>query len=180
MTFSVYVPGTEELDLKKYAMSLQQIGGRLVTAEGNITTLQVPACFSAHKNGTSQAGVADVTFTQVTFGTEVYDVGSHFASSTWTPPAGKVSLSAAILIAGTVTTGNQLALSIYKNGSGFAQGNAAMSSIFGGGGAFISCNDIANGTDAYTVYVYADLDSGTGTINGGTQNTFFCGHWISA
>jgi hypothetical protein len=35
---ATYVPGTGEVDLKKYAMSLQQIGPKLDTAQTNIAT----------------------------------------------------------------------------------------------------------------------------------------------
>lgn len=143
----------------------------------NANVATVP-CFSVHKNGTDQTGIADVTFTQVTFGTEIYDVGSYFASNAWTPPAGKVTLNAALLASGTWSAGAQIAIAIYKNGANLKQANW-YSAAANAGAAFIGCDDIANGTDAYTVQVYVDVSSGTATISGTSNNTYFCGHWIS-
>lgn len=137
------------------------------------------SAFSANKNGTDQTGVADSTFTAVTFGTELYDVGSNFASNTWTPPSGKVHMDVFMQIGGTFVTGNQLAVSVFKNGSSYKQGNFLASSAIGGGSVALSFDDIANGTDAYTVQVYADTSAGTATISGSTANTMWSGHWIS-
>ncbi|WP_315759294.1 MULTISPECIES: hypothetical protein [unclassified Bradyrhizobium] len=147
---------------------------KLIDASVRVNT----PCFSAHKNGTDQTGIADSTFTQVTFPTEVYDVGNYFAANAWTPPAGKVHLDAAVFISATVTTGAQIAITLYKNGAGFKQGNWPLSSLLGGGAGFIGCDDIANGADVYTVQVYVDTSSGTATISGNSVLTFFSGHWI--
>ena len=45
------------------------------------------ASFRAHKNGSAQT-ISSSSVTQLTFGTEAFDVGGYFSSSTWTPPAG--------------------------------------------------------------------------------------------
>lgn len=143
----------------------------------NVPFPAVP-CFSAHKNGVDQTGVADSTFTLVTWGTEVYDVGNYFASNTWTPPAGKVSLKAAFLASGLWSAGAQVAISLYKNGGALKQANwyAGAPNL---GAALIVCDDIANGTDAYTIQAYLDVSSSTGTLNGAANNSYFCGHWFS-
>lgn len=49
--------------------------------------------FRAHKNGALQT-VAVGTVTQLTFGTELYDVGNYFVTDAWTPPAGLVDINA--------------------------------------------------------------------------------------
>jgi hypothetical protein len=133
--------------------------------------------FSAHKNGIAQTGVADTTFTTITFGTEVYDIGGLFASNGWTPMAGKVHMDAAFFLTGTISAGAQVAIAICKNGATVKQASFAAGSF--GAAASIGCDDVANGTDVYTVRAFVDLTSGTGTIDGGSNNTFFCGHWIS-
>lgn len=136
------------------------------------------SAFSAHKNGVDQTGVADVTFTQVTFGTEVYDRGGNFAANGWTPPAGPVTMSAAALLSGTWAAGSQIALAIFKNGAAYKQANwySAAANI---GGAFVAADDVANGTDVYTLQIFVDVTSGTATISGSSANTYFCGHTCS-
>lgn len=137
------------------------------------------ASFLVHKGGTDQTGIADVTFTTVTFSTEVYDVGSYFAANAWTPPNGKVNLWFFCLLSGTFTTGNQISAIIRKNGSAIAQASGLASSVFGGGSLSIYVDDACNGTDVYDVQVYADVNSGTVTVSGNSIHTRFGGHWIS-
>ncbi len=140
---------------------------------------QSPACFSVNKDGVNQTGVADSTWTLLTVGTEVFDVGGFFASNAWVPPAGKVLLTAGCYGYGTVTDGNWIGVGVRKNGVDFR------STFYGAGASLgsvpeITCIDIANGSDSYTAYVYIDVDSSTGIVHGGTHLTHFSGHWISA
>jgi hypothetical protein len=132
--------------------------------------------FSAHKNGTDQTSFPDATFTQVTFGTEAFDVGSNFASNTWTPPAGKVCMMAAVTATGTITLGNFIGIAIYKNGASYKKGVYPCAT--NQGNANITAIDDANGTDAYTVQCYLDVTSGTGTISGAADSTYFMGYMI--
>lgn len=130
--------------------------------------------FSANKNATDQTGIASATYTQVTFGTEEYDVGSYFASSAWTPPSGPVKLRAAFRYSGTLALGGLAAISIYKNGAGWAQvlGGADVAAATG---LFVERADVANGTDVYTVYAYVTTTAGNATISGIVSDTFFQG-----
>ena len=80
-------------------MALTQIQGSgisnvTISADGEITQAAQPA-FSVHKNGTTQANMAnDASSVVITFGTETYDVGNNFASNTFTAPVtGKYLLS---------------------------------------------------------------------------------------
>lgn len=69
---------------------------------------------SAYKS-TDQTGLTAGAYNKITFDTEVYDVGSNFASSTFTAPyAGYVQVNISVYKNGT--TGAD-ALAIYKNGS---------------------------------------------------------------
>lgn len=147
-----------------------------VLPAANNTTV---SAFSANKNGTDQTGVADSTFTTVIFGTEAYDDGSNFASNTWTPPAGKVHIDAAMLVSGTFLAGGQISIGVVKNGSLLRVNSFGASTSIGGAGVTVSVDDKANGTDAYTIQVYADTSAGTATVVGNTLNTYFNGHWIS-
>ncbi len=170
------VPGIED-DTDTLVTSVGDLETRVGVLEGAAPT--TPACFFAHKNGTDQTSVADATITAMTFGTELYDIGSHFASNTWTPPAGKVFLTASCYILSGSAIG-LVYVSIYKNGA-----ELATNVVFPGGGAGAGhpvtvVEDVANGSDAYTVVGYADVSSGTATFYGVQAFTHFMGHWISA
>jgi hypothetical protein len=127
--------------------------------------------FSAHKNGSDQVIASSENSTQITFGTEVFDTGSYYnaATSTWTPPAGVVSITA-VVYSTTDLTDEYYAIQILKNGSSFKQkreaGNASGISLS------INIIDRANGTDAYTVYV--SFSDGY-TVSGLAAATFFMG-----
>jgi len=144
-----------------------------------LSALQLPPCFSVHRNGVDETGFTDSVYAQILWTTEVYDVGGHFASSAWTPPVGKVHLILSAYMTGTVTNGNWAACAIHKNGSALKTNIVGVSSGTGGI-PHVVCEDIANGTDVYTAWGYLDVDSGTGTANGAANLTFFMGHWISA
>jgi hypothetical protein len=151
--------------------------------DADITALQaLPACFSVHKNSVDQTGISDSTHTLVTFSTELYDIGGFFNTGTgaWTPPAGKVSIKACCYIFGTVTVGNAVITGIYKNGNLFKYATGAANLTLAGASPTVAIEDIANGTDAYTAYAYLDVNSGTATVSGLPELTYFMGHWISA
>jgi len=139
--------------------------------------LKSTPAFSVHKNGTDQTGVASATFTQVTFGTELYDVGNYFASNAWTPPAGKVHLNATVAFSGTIVAGANCQIVIIKNGATFLQCGA--NPFTNAGSATLHVDDIANGSDVYSVSMYITTSSGTATITGNAGQTRFTGHWIS-
>lgn len=135
--------------------------------------------FRAHKNGTNQTGLTSGAATDVTFGTEVYDVGAAFASNTWTPAAGKVHLNVGVAASGAALL--TLTVAIYKNGAAFALTIVPFAFSFGGNEncyANLAVDDIANGTDAYKVVVTGTTSSGTFDVSGTTSETWFSGHHI--
>lgn len=134
-------------------------------------------CFFAHKNGTDQTGIVSVTTTQVTFGTELYDVGNYFASNSWTPPAGKINIGAQFQVTGTFGTGAGSQLVLFKNGTTFRYKDTYSSTANVNTLNFIT-DDICTGSDVYAIYVYQPTSSGTATITGATLLTWFYGHWI--
>lgn len=149
------------------------VTSNLPTANATI----VPS-FSVHKGGTSQTGIVDATFTKLTWPTEVYDVGNFFTSDQWTPPAGKITLTAAAYNTGTWSAGALLAIAIYKDAAPFKQGNwyAAAANA---GATSIAVEDVATGSNVYSVYIYIDVSASTGTVDGQAVNTYFMGHWFS-
>jgi len=150
-----------------------------ITNSTNDIRLSAKPAFLATKGGTDQTAIADSTFTQVTFGTEVFDTGGYFSSNAWTPPAGLVLMNSTLLVSGTFSTGGQIAIMLYKNGVAYKQWNVAASSSFSGGSPQFSISERASGTDVYTVYVYADTTSGTASVSGNTLHSFFSGAWLS-
>lgn len=131
--------------------------------------------FKAHKNGTDQV-IAGATFTMITFPASVYDVGNHFSSNTWQPPAGRVRIHGSCLgVAGIISDALAIA-AIYKNGVPFAYEYRHSS-----GNGQISCSvqttDLATGSDVYQFY--ARIDGGANkTIDGALSSTWFTGEMI--
>ncbi len=85
---------------------------------------------------------------------------------------------AACYTGGTTTIGNAQICGIYKNGVELKYTIAPTSA--NGASTEVVIEDIANGSDAYTVSIYLDVNSGTATVDGRAIVTYFMGHWISA
>ena len=137
--------------------------------QGGILT---QSSFSAHKNGTNQGSITDTTKVKVTFGTELYDYQSNFASDKWTPPVGRIHIDACIQYIAAV--GNFHSIIIRKNGVDFKSTAFTKTSSLNLS-VPISIDDDANGTDYYEVFAY-QTGGGTQTINGDDLYTFFNGH----
>ena len=135
--------------------------------------------FHAHKNGTNQTGIVTNTETKVTWSTELFDVGSYFASSKWTPPAGKVFVSATVWFSNSnLVDGSKIYCVLYKNGSAYKYGTQDIVGYGNTGtSSAVTVVDTANGTDYYEVYALAD-GSGNKTVNGATTVTYFQGFLI--
>jgi hypothetical protein len=123
-----------------------------------------PAFGAYAGSATSLSGGA---FTKVLFDTEEFDTNSNFASSRFTPTiAGYYQINGYV----SVSTGTQLATSIYKNGSDFKRGtnNRATSE-----GSNVASLIYFNGsTDYVEIYCFA-----TSTINNNASQplTYFNG-----
>lgn len=151
--------------------------GQDLTGAGTISAVKFSAtsqpCFSAHKNGTDQTGIASGVNTKLTFTTEVFDIGSFYdaANSKWTPPAGMVQITAATSVSNqTVNTVGQII--IFKNGVAYKK--AVISTGATNDGVFVSIIDRANGTDFYEIYLNA-FSSTTITSTGFATTTYFMG-----
>jgi len=147
----------------------------LTGTAANLTAGKVSttAAFRATKSA-NQTGITDATATTITWDTEDYDIGGYFASNAWTPPAGYVNITLGAIYGGTITSGTLCLLDLYKNGSVFKR--CYITARANDASGFLTCDDYANGTDAYTAVAYIDVSSGTGTVGSSALGTFFCGH----
>lgn len=187
----VYVPGTEETDLKKYAMSLQQIGPRLATAEGNITTLQTTiasstvvgtttndnaasghlgeyvSCISPNNTSTGAVLTATVTITNASPGVV-----------SWTghgiPIAGPVYFTTT----GGLPTGLSTNTNYYVSSAGYATDSFQVSSSVANALAGTSINTSSAGSGTHTGHAGVIIllaSSGTAINLGGISLT--AGDW---
>jgi hypothetical protein len=132
------------------------------------------ASFSAHKNGSAQGSITSATNIKLTFGTEDWDTGGYFASSTWTPPAGKYQISGAAAFTNANGVDNELmTIMVFKNGAVHKAAYYDRGST-GTIGTHISCIVSANGTDTFELYVNKG-GAGDGTVAGGASDTWFQG-----
>jgi hypothetical protein len=146
----------------------------LMTFRGAVSSA---ATFSAHNNGTAQS-IPDATGTKLTFSTEAFDVGARFASSAWTPPAGKP-----VMLMGNVVLTNEVAasiyVSVYKNGAEYKRGTQIVAHATAIEGAHVSCIDIPNGTDYYELWCYQNTGAAVNTFGAATL-TYFQGTTLAS
>lgn len=130
------------------------------------------ASFRANKGGSTQS-ISSTAATQVTFGTEVFDVGSYFASNAWTPPAGTVLLTANITVLNVAA--DTIEVNIYKNGGSLARNMGYVTSSGSGTVTLtVSTIDQSSGSDIYTVYVQSNSDASY-SVTGLAQASYFAG-----
>jgi hypothetical protein len=131
--------------------------------------------FSADKGGAGADTLVTPTDVKITFGTENWDIGAAFATSTWTPPAGKYRINACVNVASTNGVDNELLrISLYKNGATHRMveyhrpGAASTVSLP------IDAIVDANGTDTFEIYV-AKGGAGNGATSTAASLNFFQG-----
>jgi hypothetical protein len=156
----------------------------LLRTSGGLTAAYMsnPYKFRAHPTS-DQSGIAASTWSTVTLGTEDYDTGSNFASSTFTAPvAGFYQFNVVVSTTGLGgTLLGEIAVRLFKNGTtqvscngGSFDNNWTMdfSNI-----SLSDCIQLAAG-DTIIVQVFEILSSGTGGVS--ATNSFFSGHLVSA
>ena len=151
----------------------------VLDTDGNITKPLQPA-FRVHKNGTKQTNIALNSHVDITFSTEVFDVGSNFASNTFTAPVTgryifilKLRLdavdSAANFYIPRITTSNASHLDIFNPDVGQDNDYWGITHI-------VLADMDANDTASATMY------QGGGTsqtdIEGDSTYTYFSGHLV--
>jgi hypothetical protein len=114
---------------------------------------------------------------KLNFTTEVFDIGGYYdaANSRWTPPAGSVTIVAAITYQNaTIGSVSGARVAIRKNGTTtIAQRNEYTDAA--NGQVIIDVTDVANGTDYYEVQAAVEFTSPAGTVAASTAQTYFGG-----
>ncbi len=135
--------------------------------------------FSVNRNNVNQTGVAASTWTKVLFTTKEFDTANCFdtsSNSRFTPNvAGYYQVVASAWLGGQASQRT----SIYKNGSGYKEGNVTASAGGYMNSSSAVCLVYMNGTTDYLeVFVYQT--STTATIDGSTNDTYFQGVLVRA
>lgn len=138
--------------------------------------------FRARKNAAAQAYTAGAGDTVVVFDTEDFDVGSTFASNTFTAPLNgyfTFKASAYVSNASGAPTGIDRQLKLRVNGVVVTRKNVQVNDILGG--STIDISDTLNLAGGDTVDVVINVTStgasGWSVLNDST-NTFFTGHRV--
>lgn len=138
--------------------------------------------FSATKGGTDQTGFSSAVFAQVTFATEEWDIGGYYDASTskWTPPAGYVRVTANVRLDKTnLDNTAAVTLQIYKNGVALKQSMVLMQNDTRNLSYNVDITDLANGTDVYEARINPATTSGTATVLGAVNATYFQGQLLA-
>jgi len=149
-----------------------------VTLSGGV--VNTPA-FDAHS--ASDQTLSDLTYTQVTLGTEILDTDGNFASSRFTPTtAGKYFIYGLITVGASVSsrlTYTQVAL--YKNGSIYKKANNNPNDSYPEAELCLPVTSIVdmNGTTDYVeLYAYLEASSANPVVLSGDKQSSFGGYRI--
>ena len=137
--------------------------------------------FRVNLNGNDQLNITSAQ--KIAWDTEVFDTNSDFDKDTnnrFTPTvAGKYLLIANLTWNGvSITDADNLHLHIYKNGAVLAH-NTIIATGADGQTHSVSIIDDANGTTDYYEVFAENADRNTSDVDGGTNDTFFCGSRIA-
>jgi hypothetical protein len=137
------------------------------------------ASFVADKNNVDQS-ISSSSYESVTWPHIISNVGGYFASDTWTPPAGKIILTAVMQTAANYSTGDSTQAAFFtKNGIFFWTQQATFYYSSGGfryRSEQLSMIDQCNGTDFYSILLY---NTGASvTLFGTTYLTRFSGSML--
>jgi hypothetical protein len=163
-------------------ITLGASGETVALASGASQTMAVntPA-FEAHS--ASEQTLSDLTYTQVTLGTEILDTDGNFASSRFTPTtAGKYFIYGIITVGASITnrlTYTQVAL--YKNGSIYKQTNNNPNDTYPIAELCLPVSaivDMNGSTDYVELYAYLEASSANPTVLFTNKQTSFGGYRI--
>ncbi|KQP36140.1 hypothetical protein [Pseudorhodoferax sp. Leaf274] len=166
--------GNPSIDIDEPSLDLGSMGGLLGVSQGG-TGVTVLSAFSAHNNAVLQTIPAGA-FTKVNLSTELFDLNGDFASSAWTPPAGRpVLIQGSVLLA--MTEAAPVDVAIYKNGVIFKAGGNAERASASSVRVAVSCMDVPDGDDVYDLRVYHGASGAQGT-SGAPANTWMSGSML--
>jgi hypothetical protein len=147
----------------------------IVDATGHITMPSQPA-FAAEASGvqTNIAVGGDVT---IIFQTEIFDIGSNFASNTFTAPVdGKYQLNAAVKLDGYDSASTALGLSIVTSNKTWTTNVRPDLLLSGDGGLYVVLPPVVADMDAGdTAFVKVNITGGAAQADVANQGTFFTG-----
>lgn len=143
-----------------------------VSLDARLDVLEAAPSFQATAGGSNQS-VANFTNTLVAVPTETFDIGGHFASSRWTPPAGRYFLHGNVRFVAP-QLGKFIFLAIRKNGSIVLE-TEAFPPFTADHSFSISGNVEANGTDYFELWAFTEVNT---TIDGNGARTWFSGSRI--
>ena len=162
-------------------------GNNIMTSDGsgnltlNNSALKMTPAFDAHS--ASDQTLSDLTYTQVTLGTEILDTDGNFASSRFTPTtAGKYFIYGLITVGASVSsrlTYTQVAL--YKNGSIYKKANNNPNDSYPEHELCLPITSIVdmNGTTDYVeLYAYLEASSANPVVLSGDKQASFGGYRI--
>lgn len=160
----------------------------IVNADGNIVInpgtnksvgLKETARFKVYR-GSAQS-IATGGWTKIQFATEAYDTGSNFDAATnyrfTAPIKGVYGFKAALRTTG-MTAAKSMAIAFYVDGATIGQHEVP--SDAGGNLGLQTATDILLNASQYVEVFCYNNDAGSINIEGARQDTFFCGHLLSA
>lgn len=172
LTAASAAAAANEFEINEAGTSKKVTGAQIAAmVRSTVTT------FSAYP-AANQTGIANATFTKVNMDTENWDVGGYFDTTNkrWTPPAGKVRMSARVSTGAGQSVGTCL-LCLYKNGARFRDGSPGYAQTANDGACEGSWLVDANGTDYFEIYIIL-ATGGTAQVNAAAQLTRFEGELL--
>ena len=138
-----------------------------LTRDG-LTTKVGAGDVSFHAGTTASQSIPNGTYTKLTFGTEAFDRGGNFASSTFTAPKAGVYLFTAFARFDNVAI-DRIILVPYKNGSNIGGqyiSNTAEKQMTTAAYTSVECTQLfsLSATDTFEIYIYQN--------SGGSANAF--------
>jgi len=156
----------EYKDFGNNAIMTSDGSGNVTVNAGGLKNDPIVSAYSA-----GDQSVSNITWTQITFGTEEVDTNNAFASSTFTVPSGK---GGKYLIISMVKLGYEnnttQKLSIYKNGSSYVEWSNFRNDSTMDATQTISAIISLAATDTIKIYNWQGT-GGTETISAGTKST---------
>lgn len=157
--------------LSTSAVTTTKIADRAVTSE----KLDATVAFRAYDSGGTT--LTDATPVAINFATEDYDLGSDFAASAFTAPYnGVYNFSAAVSIDSAVSTGVEMYIAFYVDGTLHTLGTRT-TGLGTDSGLNIAADIKLTAGQVVTVRFYQN-SAGNEATNTGSDTTWFAGHLV--
>ena len=135
-----------------------------------------PYCFRAWDSGGTT--LTDGAFIKINFATEIYDYNNNFTASAYTAPvAGVYHFDGAVSIDGAISTGIDVIISIYVDGSEKIRGGRA--SLINDSAMGISADILLAANEVVTL-IFRQNSAGDEATKANVNQTWFSGHLVHA